>query len=39
MGRRQRAAGIEWLSGTREDNDGRSGKADRLQVELKFEFF
>ena len=33
------SAGVEWLYGTREDNDGSSGEANRLQVAVKFELF
>ena len=29
----------EWLYGVREDNDGASGHANRLQLAVKFDFF
>ncbi len=31
--------GAEWLYGTREDNDGARGEANRLLVAIRFDFF
>ena len=33
------SVGAEWLYGSREDNDGASGEANRLQVAFQFSFF
>ena len=33
------SVGAEWLYGTREDNDGARGEANRLQVAVRFDFF
>ena len=33
------SVGAEWLYGSREDNDGASGDAHRLQLAFQFSFF